>query len=520
MWEVILAVVVVSFTAFYFYVKYKMSYWRRHGVAEDPGFFPFGGQYMYDMGSQKIAFTQMTDAVYKEHPNAPVVGTYGMFGALSIVIRDLDIAKLILVKDFDKFMERRPAAESFCQPHSKNNKYFPKMLLELRGDHWKQVRSSLTPVFTSGKLKSMMPLIHQVADNLDAHLAKNLNKEIEMKELMASTSLDVIISTGFGYELDSFNKPENVFLDKALMMSGKKMDFKFKLIMTLAMVSPRLLRWLDLSFLNKEGEDFFVALIKKAITDRRVSGERRNDLIDICLDILEKEKNTKSSGESISSQQKQKEEEEVETVLIANSLLMFLAGFDTVSTTSSIMLYYMAKYPECQDKLYEEICKAVEENGESHFDYQTIMNMPYLDMVLQESQRMYPLGHLERASGTDYKIPGTEIVIPKGIYVRIAVSAVSKDENFFPNPEVFNPENFTAEKKANRHSLASGGFGHGPRNCIAQRFATMEVKILVARLLHKYRVEPCSKTVESLIPDPVSTAFLPKGGVWATFQKR
>ena len=139
----------------------------------------------------------------------------------------------------------------------------------------------------------MMPLIHQVADNLDAHLAKNLNKEIEMKDLMASTSLDVIVSTGFGYDLDSFNKPENIFLDKALMMSGKKMDFKFKVMMTLAMVSPRLLRWLDIPLLNKEGEDFFAALIKKAIMDRRASGERRNDLIDICLDILEKEKNTK-----------------------------------------------------------------------------------------------------------------------------------------------------------------------------------------------------------------------------------
>ena len=166
------------------------------------------------------------------------------------------------------------------------------------------------------------------------------------------------------------------------------------------MVSPRLLRWLDIPLLNKEGEEFFAALIKKAIMDRRASGERRNDLIDICLDILEKEKNTKSSGESSSSQQEGEGEEEVESVLIANSLLMFLAGFDTVSTISSIMLYYMAKNPECQQKLYEEINKAVEEKEDTHFDYQTITNMPYLDMVLQKSQRMYPLGHFERASGT------------------------------------------------------------------------------------------------------------------------
>ena len=160
MWEVILTIIVISFTAFYFYVKYKMSYWRRHGVAEDPGFFPFGGQYMYDMGSQKIGYTQMTDSVYKEHPNAHVVGTYGMFGALSIVIRDLDIAKLILVKDFDKFMERRPPTDNFCNAHSKNNKYFPKMLIELR-------RRSLetSSIFFNASFHEWKTQIHDATDS-------------------------------------------------------------------------------------------------------------------------------------------------------------------------------------------------------------------------------------------------------------------------------------------------------------------------------------------------------------------
>ena len=499
-----------------------MSFWRRRGIPEDPGYFPFGGQHMYDLLTQRIAFIQMTDSVYKNHPDAPVVGTYGMLGNPSIVIRDLDIAKLILIKDFDQFMERRPPQDLFYPPHSKNNRYFPSMLIELRGSRWKHVRSSLTPVFTSGKLKTMVPLIHGVADNLDIHLESNLDKELEAKALMANASLDVIISTGFGYDLDSFNTPENTFLQKAFLMAGKKRDLTFAVLLILSIVSPRLLRWLDIPLLNKEGEDFFVALVKKAISERQASGEKRNDLIDICLDILKKEKSSPSTSDksSSSSSSQQKDEDEVETILIANSLLMFLAGFDNVSTISSIIIYFMAKNPECQEKLYQEINEIIEEKEDLNFDYTTVMNMPYMEKVLQESQRLYSLGHIERASGTDYKIPGTDMVIPKGIYVRIAVCAISKDEKFFPNPEVFDPENFSVEKKANRHSLASGGFGHGPRNCIAQRFAAMEVKILVARLLYKYRVKTCSKTVDELIPDPTSTSFLPKGGVWVTFQKR
>ena len=148
------------------------------------------------------------------------------------------------------------------------------------------------------------------------------------------------------------------------------------------------------------------------------------------------------------------------------------------------------------------------------------MNLPYMEMFFQESLRMYPLTHLERASNTAYKIPGTEITLPKDLLVRFPAPSIVKDPKYFPNPEVFNPENFTAANKNARHSLASGGFGHGPRNCIAQRFATMEVKIVVARILHKYRILPCDKTVDKLIPDPKSRSQQPKGEVWIKVELR
>ena len=515
MWEVILAIIVISFTAFYFHVKYKMSYWRRHGVAEDPGFFPFGGQHIWDMLTEKTAFTEMTKTVYFNHPNEKVVGTYEMFGDPGIVIRDIDIGKLVLIKDFDQFAERKPTSSVAYKQGSKNNKYLPQMLVELRGSEWKRVRSSLTPAFTSGKLKAMVPLIHRVLDNCDNLLEKTMDDNLmDTEEIMRNFSMDVIISTGFGYECDSFNDPENIFKKQADKMFGKEMKWDVMLGMMMFIFAPKLLGWLDWRMFDKEAEDFFSALIMKTIAERQASGEKRNDLIDICLDILKKEENLSEGDEG------KMKKEEMDTLLISNSLMMFLAGFETVTGVGSMIMYFMAKNPECQQKLYEELNKAVEENGDSNFDYQTIMNMPYLEMVFQECQRMYPLGHIERASVNDYKIPGTDVVIPKDIFVRVPISEFCKDEKFFPNPEVFNPENFTAENKANRSPLASGGFGHGPRNCIAQRFATMEVKLLVGRLLHKYRVEPCSKTVESLVPDPKSRSFLPKGGVWVKLEKR
>jgi hypothetical protein len=80
-------------------------------------------------------------------------------GAKSLVVRDLEIAKHILIKDFDHFIDRRPFEMS-----KKANKYFIGGLSMLTGEKWKTMRGIMSPVFTSGKLKSMMPIVHKVKD--------------------------------------------------------------------------------------------------------------------------------------------------------------------------------------------------------------------------------------------------------------------------------------------------------------------------------------------------------------------
>jgi len=119
------------------------------------------------------------------------------------------------------------------------------------------------------------------------------------------------------------------------------------------------------------------------------------------------------------------------------------------------------------------------------------MNLKYMEMCLQESQRVYPLFHTERGSLKEYRIPETDITIPKGIMIRFPLTATPKDAKYFHNPNVFDPENFNAENKAKRHTFAFGPFGHGPRNCIAERFAKMEVKLAIAKIIYKFKILPC-----------------------------
>ncbi len=95
-----------------------------------------------------------------------------------------------------------------------------------------------------------------------------------------------------------------------------------------------------------------------------------------------------------------------------------------------------------------------------------------------------------------------------------------KDEALFPNPDEFNPDNFSHERKAERGPYPYMAFGHGPRNCIGMRFALLQLKSAITRLLAKYKLVPCDKTVDRLDPDPLSRQFQPKGGIWMKVQKR
>lgn len=75
-----------------------------------------------------------------------------------------------------------------------------------------------------------------------------------------------------------------------------------------------------------------------------------------------------------------KDQEDLETAIIANIIVLFFGGFDTSSTTASTTVWFLAKNPEVQEALYEEIKEAIEANGGSqHLDYDTVQNMPYLE---------------------------------------------------------------------------------------------------------------------------------------------
>jgi len=260
-------------------------------------------------------------------------------------------------------VDRSP--EATISPHTKNNKYVAKMLLRLKGDKWRKTRANFTPIFTSGKLKAMVPLMHKVADNCVLYLKELCGKNVDGKAFLRNFSLDVIVSTGFGYEVNSYSDPNNLFATNCNMLISTQSKYIKMLSKILEMFSPKLFKFLDLPYFDQNVAEFFIKTISQSIEDRRNSGIKRNDFIDLVQDVMAKEEKRNLLDHN--------GREELQDLLVSNAFLLFVVGFEMISSSIAILLYYLAKNPDHQEKLFQEISKAVEDFG--HYEFEVYGNV-------------------------------------------------------------------------------------------------------------------------------------------------
>lgn len=152
--------------------------------------------------------------------------------------------------------------------------------------------------------------------------------------------------------------------------------------------------------------------------------------------------------------------------------LFFLAGFDSTSGLLTFLIYELCVNPEIQQKLYEEISEIDRKLDGKPIAYNDLKELKYLDQVVSESLRKWPITHLiDRLCVKDYVCKydeNTEFRFEKDVVLFLPIYAFHHDPNFFPDPEKFDPERFSDE---NKHNIKSGTylpFGTGPRNCIGK----------------------------------------------------
>ena len=142
------------------------------------------------------------------------------------------------------------------------------------------------------------------------------------------------------------------------------------------MISPKIAKTLGIYFLEKNVSQFFMNIVRKTIKNRRETGARRNDMIDIFIDELDKEREDCFLPGN-----------DLELGIIATAILFFFAGFDTTSTTLGLTVFGLVHHPEVQDNLRKEIEDVIGDSEEVTADH--LKELKYTENVINESMRYY-----------------------------------------------------------------------------------------------------------------------------------
>ncbi|OAD61457.1 putative cytochrome P450 49a1 [Eufriesea mexicana] len=195
------------------------------------------------------------------------------------------------------------------------------------------------------------------------------------------------------------------------------------------------------------------------------------------------------------------------------SLDLFLVGIDTTSSAVASTLYQLVLNPDKQDLVYDEICRVLP-TKDMQLEGKHIDKLKYLKACIKETLRLYPvvIGN-GRCMTKDTIIKGYRV--PKGVQVVFQHYVISNLDKYFPRSKEFLPERWLQDDGVH-HSFASLPFGYGRRMCLGRRFAELEMLVVIAKILQRYKVEYHRERLEYYI----SPMYTPKGSLNLKFIDR
>jgi len=338
---------------------------------------------------------------------------------------------------------------------------------------------------------------------------------------LSSLTLDVIASSFFGLKLDTYglrSKSEE-FVTAAFRFA----DFDILRFIVWLFVPRQLAAKFKFDLVGIKKYQYFDSLSQKIIEERRgKSDSKRSDVIQALIEaklpetyekvftsLDDKEAHYNASIDHQQMEDMQKQQTKLATHFRSFSdieirglmTFFFIAGFETTASTIAFALHEIAHHPKIQEAILAELRQAFGENGE-RFDqddpkknYELLLDMKYLDAFISELLRMYSpiLEHSRKVtaeSGVVLEIDGRKVSLPQGVPISTNGFILQRDPDYFESPDEFRVERFFPE---NRNRIKSGAympFGLGPRYCVGSRFALLEVKCAMAKVLLRCQVLP------------------------------
>ncbi|XP_054706470.1 cytochrome P450 4c3-like [Uloborus diversus] len=365
------------------------------------------------------------------------------------------------------------------------NYWFKEGLITSEGSKWRIRRKLLTPAFHFRILSDFQPVIDEQSRILAQVLEEKKSEIFDIVQPVTLCTLDILCETAMGIKIGAQRKNSEYiealkvaseqFSDRVmkpwvwsdfiyyLTADGRsyKKNVEAMLQFTSSVIRKRKQELLEQRKECGEGKETFSADIET---------KKRKAFLDLLLDLHIKD--------NILSERDIREE--VDTFMFA--------GHDTTAMGISWALYNIGLRPDIQENIHNELDRIFGGDENRPITTDDVREMKYLECVLKESQRLYPsLPVIGRELEEDIVVDG--YTVPAGTTCMLATFMLHRNPEVFPNPEVFDPERFLPENCVGRHPFAYVPFSAGPRNCIGQRFALLEEKIVVANILRKFSIQ-------------------------------
>uniref|UniRef100_A0A669EF04 unspecific monooxygenase n=1 Tax=Oreochromis niloticus TaxID=8128 RepID=A0A669EF04_ORENI len=452
-WTLLAALITLLFV----YSCWTYGTFKRLGVP-GPSPIPFFGT----MLKYRKGFFNFDEECYKKYGKM-----WGIFDGRQPVlcITDPAMIKTILIKECYSFFTNR-------RNFRLNGPLYDAVSIA-EDDQWRRIRSVLSPSFTSGRLKEMFDIMKQHSTVLISSMKKKADKDepLELKEFFGPYSMDVVTSTAFSVDIDSLNNPSDPFVTNIKKML--KFDLFSPILLAVAFFPFMIpiLEKLEFSFFPASVTDFFYTALQKIKIDRETSKQK----VRLCSNVYIPPISSGLTDHEILSQ----------------AMIFLFAGYETTSSSLTFLSYNLATNPRVMKKLQEEVDATFP--NKAPIQYQELMQMEYLDCVINESLRLFPIAsRLERVAKASVEING--FVIPKGMVVMVPTWPMHRDPEIWPEPEKFKPERFSKENKETIDPYIYMPFGAGPRNCIGMRFALVVMKLAIVEILQRYSFSVCKET--------------------------
>uniref|UniRef100_A0A8C7NA38 aromatase n=1 Tax=Oncorhynchus kisutch TaxID=8019 RepID=A0A8C7NA38_ONCKI len=388
-------------------------------------------------------------------------------------------------------------------------------LLLSNGEDWSRRRRLLTPAFHFDILKNYVKIFNHSSDIMHSkwrRLVAEGESRQDMFNHISLMTLDSLLRCTFSYN-SNCQESSSEYIAAIFELSTLVIERRGRILH----------HWDCLYWRSPEGQRFKQACSVVHGFTRTVVQERRAQL----LHRGEPESHTDTTGGE--EKKKKRVADFIDLLLLskdedghgltdeeikAEADTFMFGGHDTTASGISWVLYNLSQHQDYQDRCRAEVNDLLQDRKTDDLDWSDLSSLPFTTMCIKESLRLHsPVSAVTRRYTKDMTVPGGR-VIPQGSICLVSIYGTHHNPEIWPDPDVYNPMRFDPENSKDRSSHAFIPFSSGPRNCIGQKFAMAELRVVVALTLRRFRLTPGGVEVRRL-PQLVLRA---EGGLWLTLE--